>query len=488
MILVWEPSAGEREGVPFARKGSAGERERASPAGRASAADGNGASRRDWSASEFAALIVWVGAVLFGAGPAHAQESLDTIVIDAGYDKQTKIAVVPFRQAPELAGQDAMDEIIAFDLARSGQFAPVERRNMLSFPTERGEVFFRDWRILETEYLVIGRVEKEFDGSVSVAYELHDVTNGRLLAEDRLTAPLDAWRDLAHRISDVVYEAITGIRGAFSTRIVYVLAQNAGTSYASFRLELADSDGARSRTLLSSDEPIMSPNWSPDGSRVAYVSFETGRPAVILQEVESGSREFVSSFPGINGSPVFSPDGRTLALVLSRDGNPEIYVMNLSDRRLRQITRHHGIDTEPSWTPDGRSLVFTSDRGGRPQIYQVELATNFVERLTFHGPYNARARLLADGVHLVFVHRRNGIDHVAWLDLERDDLRVLTATRLDESPSLAPNGTMLIYATKEEGRGILAVVSIDGRVKYRLPSSSGDVREPAWSPFVDTLQ
>ena len=441
-----------------------------------------------WSLIQYAARLLGTGVVLLAAGLAGAQESLDTIVIDAGYDKQTKIAIVPFRQAPELSGQNPMDEIVAFDLARSGQFAPVERRNMLSFPTNRSEVFFRDWRILQTEYLVIGRVEQEFDGNVSVAFELHDVSNGRLMAEDRLTAPPGAWRDLAHRISDVVYQAITGIRGAFSTRIVYVLAQNAGTSYATYRLELADSDGARSRTLLSSDEPIMSPSWSPDAGRVAYVSFETGRPNVILQDVASGSREFISSFPGINGSPMFSPDGRTLALVLSRDGNPEIYVMNLSDRRLRQITRHHGIDTEPSWTPDGKSLVFTSDRGGRPQIYQVELATNFIERLTFHGPYNARARLLDDGAHLVFVHRANGIDHVAWLDLERDDLRILTETRLDESPSIAPNGTMLIYATKEQGRGILAVVSIDGRVKYRLPSSSGDVREPAWSPFIDTLQ
>ncbi len=426
--------------------------------------------------------------MLLALGVANASEGLDTIVIDAGYDNPTRIAVVPFRLAPELAGQQQMAEIIDFDLARSGQFAPEERRNMLSFPSEHKEVFFRDWRILKTEYLVIGRVDREFNGDVSVAYELYDVANERLLIEERLTAPLAAWRDLAHRISDVVFEAITGIRGAFSTRIVYVLAQDAGTSYARYRLELADSDGARSRTLLSSVEPIMSPSWSPDGKRLAYVSFETGRPTVVLQEIETGNREIISSFPGINGSPVFSPDGRSLALVLSRDGNPEIYVMNLADRRLRQVTRHHGIDTEPSWTPDGRSLVFTSDRGGRPQIYQLELATNLVERLTFHGPYNARARLLADGAHLIFVHRRNRIDHVAWLDLERDDLRILTETRLDESPSLAPNGTMLIYATKERGRGILAVVSIDGRVKYRLPSSSGDVREPAWSPFIDTLQ
>jgi TolB protein len=192
-------------------------------------------------------------------------------------------------------------------------------------------------------------------------------------------------------------------------------------------------------------------------------------------------------YPGTNSAPAFSPDGKRLAMVLSRDGNPEIYVINLADRKLRRVTRHHAIDTEPSWTADGRSLIFTSDRGGKPQIYQLELATNLIERLTFQGDYNARARLLPDGKHLVYVHRREGVFHIAWQDLERDDVRVLTKTALDESPSLAPNGTMLIYATQDRGRGILAVVSIDGRVRYRLPSSSGDVREPAWSPFINSL-
>ena len=434
--------------------------------------------------------ILCSGAVcaLSWAATAYGAESLDSIIIDAGYDKQTKIAVAPFRAGPEFADLERLEDIVAFDLARSGQFAPEDRSNMLSFPTERKEVFFRDWRILGVEYLLLGRLNREFDGAVSVAYELYDVTNERAVVEDRLTAPAAKWRDLGHRIADVVYEAITGVPGAFSTRIVYVLAENAGTSYARYRLELADSDGARARTLYASDQPIMSPSWSPDARRIAYVSFATGRPSIVLQDVVSGERELLPHFRGINGSPVFSPDGRRLAVVLSRDGNPEVYVMNLQDYRLRQITRHHAIDTEPSWTPDGRSLIFTSDRGGRPQIYQMELATNFVERLTFEGRYNARARLLPDGVHLVFVHRRKGVDHIAWQDLERGDLKVLTETSLDESPSLAPNGAMLIYATQDQGRGILAVVSIDGRVKYRLPSSQGDVREPSWSPFIDGLQ
>ena len=422
---------------------------------------------------------------LAAAFPCLGGESLDTIIIDAGYDRQTRIAVVPFRQGPEFSNRQPMAEIIAFDLARSGQFAPLQARDMLSHPAERDEVFFRDWRILQAEYLLIGRASAQPNGDVTLAYELFDVTNERPMVQDWLTAPVDNWRDLAHRVSDQVFEAITGVRGAFSTKIAYVLAQDAGTEYARYRLELADSDGERSRTLLSSEQPVMSPSWSPDGRSLAYVSFEGERPTIFLHEIASGKRESLPRFPGINSSPVFSPDGQRLTLVLSRDGNPEIYLMDLADRRLRQITRHHAIDTEPSWTPDGHSLIFTSDRGGGPQIYRLELATNIIERLTFEGRYNARARLLSDGVHLVFVHRSGGVDHIAWQDLVRGDLRILTETRLDESPSLSPNGAMLIYATQDKGRGILAVVSIDGRVKYRLPSSSGDVREPAWSPFMD---
>ncbi len=417
----------------------------------------------------------------------HAAQSLDTIIIDAGYDKQTKIAVVPFSQGPELAHLAPLSDIIDYDLARSGQFAPSDDENMLSYPTTRKEVFFRDWRILGVEYLVIGRTSLDLLGNLKVDYHLFDVFNEREMIVDAVNTNVERWRDAAHHISDAVYEAVTGIPGAFSTRILYVLAQNAGSPDATYRLEMADVDGERARTLFESDEPLMSASWAPDGQRVAYVSFETGRPAIVLQDVRSGARELLTQFSGINGSPVFSPDGERLAMVLSRDGNPEIYVMNLADRSLRRLTRNHTIDTEPSWSEDGQSVLYTSDRGGKPQIYRQELSTNFVERLTFQGSYNTRARLLPGGQHLVFVHRRNGVDHIAWQDLERDDLRVLTRTSLDESPSLAPNGTMLIYATQDQGRGILAVVSIDGRVKYRLPSSTGDVREPAWSPFINTL-
>ncbi len=413
-----------------------------------------------------------------------AASSLDTIIIDRGVDSPIRIAVVPFKTDPSLLSEPNMADIVGFDLARSGQFDPLASENMLSYPSTRQAVFFRDWRILKSAYLVIGSARVNAGGAIDVNFELYDVLGERMMLTRRYSVPRDQWRDVAHRIADAVYEEITGIRGAFSTKIMYVLAQNAGSPRAEYRLEIADSDGERSRTLLRSREPILSANWSPDGKRVVYVTFETGKPTIVLQDVDGPYRERLTNFRGLNSSPVFSPDGRQLAMVLSKDGDPEIFIMDLASRSLRQITRHHAIDTEPSWSPDGKSIIFTSDRGGRPQIYQLELATNFLERLTFRGDYNARARLLPDGKHLVFVHRTNGVFHIAWQDLERDNLQVLTQTALDESPSLAPNGTMLIYATQDQGRGILAVVSIDGSVKYRLPSSSGDVREPAWSPFL----
>ncbi|MGD8832121.1 MAG: Tol-Pal system beta propeller repeat protein TolB [Pseudomonadales bacterium] len=421
------------------------------------------------------------------AGRSFAAGALDTIIIDAGYDKQTTIAVVPFSQGPEFDDQQDFAQIVEFDLARSGQFAPTKKENMLSYPTRRSDVFFRDWRVLGVEYLVIGRTSVDAAGNLQVEYRLFDVFNEREMISETIGTARSRWRDAAHHVSDKVFEAITGIRGAFSTRILYVLAQNVATPDERFSLQVADSDGQRAKTLFTSTEPLLSASWAPDAKSVVYVSFETGRPSIVLQDLATGKRELVTNFTGINGSPKLSPDGRQLAMVLSKDGNPEIYVMNLANRSLKRVTRQPAIDTEPSWTGDGRYLIFTSDRGGRPQIYRVELATNLVERLTFQGPYNTSGRLLPDGEHLVFVHRRNGVDHIAWQDLGQDDLRVLTQTSLDESPSIAPNGTMLIYATQVEGRGILAVVSIDGRVKYRLPSSAGDVREPAWSPFIETL-
>ena len=426
----------------------------------------------------------------FAASALNALE----IVIPEGWDSPTKVAVAPFggallREDPEAEVSVDIAGIVAFDLTRTGQFSLLPSENMLSYPTAPDQVYFRDWRLLGQDYLVIGRAWAEANGAVSVVYHLFDVNSEREVASSRVTAAPEQLRDVAHRIADEVYEQITGIRGAFSTKLLYVLVENPASRSPTYHLKIADSDGARGRTVFQSKEPLLSPSWAPDASRIAYVSFETGKSTIVVQNLVTGERTHVAAYPGINGAPEFSPDGKTLAMSLSRDGNAEIYTLDLASSKLRRITRWPtAIDTEPSWTADGEGLIFTSDRSGKPQIYRIGLDKLMEERLTFEGDYNARARLLPSGRHLVYVHRRERVYHIAWQDLERDTVRVLTQTALDESPSLSPNGVMMIYATQDLGRGILAVVSIDNGFRYLLPEAAGDVREPAWSPFLDTLR
>jgi len=413
---------------------------------------------------------------------ALAQAELN-IEITQGVDNPTTIAVVPFRwDGIEPLPQDIAG-VVDSDLYRSGQFKTLQRDRMLSLPY-RAPKSFRDWRVLGQEYLLIGEVTRAGDGNYRVRYELYDVyKQGRVWGET-VKVGAKQFRAMAHRISDKVYEQLTGIKGAFSTRIMYITANRGVDGTDRFELKVADADGYNARTIMDSKQPILSPDWSPDGRKVAYVSFRTGRPAVYVQDLYTGHREQMTNFRGLNSAPAWSPDGKRLAMTLSKDGNPEIYVMELATRRLTRITNHFGIDTEPSWTADGRGLIFPSSRGGKPQIYQVELATKSVKRLTFKGDYNARGRLSQDGRYLVMVHRRNGVFHIAVQDLKKGDLRVLTKTKLDESPSIAPNGSMLIYATNVGGKGVLAAVSVDGRVKIQLPSSYGNVREPSWSPYL----
>ena len=430
-----------------------------------------------------ALLLVWLWCLI----PLPAQAEL-VIEITAGRDNPTSIAVVPFAWSGWGSADQDVAQIVQQDLHRSGQFAPLGRADMLSLPSAEAEVFFRDWRVTNVEYLLIGRVSAdEFAGAVAVAtieYELFDVFRQERILQGSESGPRTELRMLSHRVSDAVYQQLTGIRGAFATRILYVNVTQRVAAADTFRLMLADSDGARAQQVLISNEPLLSPSWAPDGRQIAYVSFETGRPAIYRQDLFSGERERLTSYPGINGAPSWSPDGNRLALVLSKDGNPNIYVLDLASRHLRQLTRHYAIDTEPAWMPDGRSLLFTSDRGGRPQIYRVDLASGQIERVTYDGRWNARATVAADGRTMALVNQRDNRYHIAVQDLKRDRMQILTATELDESPSVAPNGSMLLYATKFDGRGILAAVSVDGRVKFRLPSREGDVREPAWSPYL----
>ncbi|MCD9457511.1 Tol-Pal system beta propeller repeat protein TolB [Marinibactrum halimedae] len=406
-----------------------------------------------------------------------------TIEITQGSDNPTSIAIVPFKSPVGLPEDVAA--IVSADLQRSGQFDPIPRKNMLALPQSASEVFYRDWRALGGEYLVIGGIEN-VGGNYQVWYELYDVLNQRQIDRDRATASPKDLRGLAHFVSDKVYEKITGIRGAFSTKIAYVEVQRdkSNPKNATYRLVRADADGAREQSILESKHPLLSPRWSPDGKKIAYVSFETSRPAVFIQDIFSGQRQQMTNFQGLNGAPSWSPDGKQLAFVLSKDGNPEIYTMDIATKRYSRITNHFAIDTEPSWSGDGKSIIFTSNRGGQPQIYQVTLASGRVERLTFYGDYNARSSLSPDGKTMVMVHREDGVFHIAAQNVETGDMRILTETHLDESPSIAPNGAMLLYATQHNGKGILAAVSLDAGVKFRLPSQEGDVREPAWSPFL----
>ena len=403
------------------------------------------------------------------------------IEVTQGVDNAVRVAVVPFEYKNRGSLPLDVHEVIDSDLTLSGRFDTLPVEQMLSLPHESSQVFFRDWRLLKVEYLVMGSLER-VDTGIRLRFELYNVFKKSVVATQLIEGTEEDLRDMAHHVSDVVYKNLTGIEGAFSTRIMYITADGPVENRV-YKLNVADADGHRAETVHTSKEPILSATWSADGSKIAYVSFENdGRPAIFIQDLTTGTRQQITSFTGLNGAPAFSPDGKELAMVLSKDGNPDIYILNLETRRLRRVTRHYGIDTEPSWRSDGKAIVFTSNRGGQPQIYQMTLADLTIERLTFEGDYNAKASLLPDGSGLVMVHRRNGIFHIALLNLNRGRLSVLTETELDESPSIAPNGSMLIYATQVAGEGILAAVSIDGGVKFNLPSNEGDVREPAWSP------
>lgn len=405
-----------------------------------------------------------------------------TIEIVGGQEGAQPIAVVPFG-APEGVGRTMEDlaQVIAADLARTGRFKPLPRQDMPATPQTAEAVDLRDWRVLAMNNLVVGQINRRPDGLYQVDFALMDVYSGEQLANLSLASSPTELRYTAHKIADIIYERLTGAPGAFTSRLAYVTSEW-GVDGQRVTLRVADADGHNPQTIVSSKEPIMSPAWSPDGRRLAYVSFENRQTAVFVQELATGRRERVASFPGINSSPAWSPDGSRLALTLSRDGNPEIYILDLHSRATTRLTNSPGIDTEAAWSPDGNEIYFTSGRGGDPQIYRMPATGGEATRVTFERDYNGRASLSPDGRSLVLVTRVNGQFRVALMDLATRSTRLLSRGGLDESPSFAPNGSMVIYATQSNGRGVLAVVSTDGKVGQRLSQDASEVREPAWSP------
>ena len=385
--------------------------------------------------------------------------------------------MVPFASEGALA--QGLAAIVRADLERSGLFRALEVPPILPAPTEASTVSFPEWRSRLADALVLGSVAALPDGRFEVRFRVYDVVKQTALGGVAYTLNRNQGRATAHRISDYIYEKLTGERGVFSTRIAYVV--NRAPRY---ELQIADADGAGAETALASLEPIISPAWSPDGKRLAYVSFEQKKPVVYVHSLLTGQRQVAANFKGSNSAPAWSPDGARLAVALSREGGSQIFLVNPDGSGVRRLVSSSGIDTEPVFSPDGQFIYFTSDRGGSPQIYRMPAGGGDAQRITFEGTYSVSARISPDGKNLAFVARNGGKFQIARMDLATKQVQILTDSDKDESPSFSPNGRMLLLATVLGGRGVLSAVSADGRVKQRLTMSSGDLREPAWGPFI----
>ena len=427
-------------------------------------------------------LILALGA----ASPAFAQLKL---TITQGVTDPINIAVVPFARAVPADGGVDVAAIIQRDLEGSGRFKAMPRTDMLGTPTTRSEIDIAGWKQQRNDYVVVGRVSALPDGQVRIDAELVNVLTGQRISGPYSIAPASNLRNGAHRIADVLYEKIIGIKGAFATRIAYVSVDGKPPTQR-YELFVADSDGANRVRILASPLPIMSPAWSPDGEWLAYVSFERRVSAIYVQHRRTGKKTMVSARAGINGAPSYSPDGKKLAITLSgSSGNLDVYLLELASGQLTRLTDDPGIDTEAVMSIDG-AVYFTSDRSGAPQIYRVSPGSSErPKRVTFTGSYNARPRISPDGKQLAMITLDQGAYRIAIQDLSNGTVQVLSKGRQEESPSFAPNGAMLIFAGRERGQGVLQTVSVDGQVSARLDADAGEVREPVWGPFLpSTIQ
>ncbi len=433
---------------------------------------------RQVSTRVLAAFLLWTC-----AGAAYADLSID---ITKGVTDALSIAVVPFARAVPADGGLDVAAVVQHDLEGSGRFKGMDRKDMLSTPARVTEIQAADWRAARNDYIVVGRLTSLSPTELIIEFDLVNLLSGQTLLQQRVSVAPSALRHGAHRVADLIYQRLTGTRGAFATRIGYVSVDGAPPAQR-YQLLLADADGENIRVILQSAQPIMSPAWSADGEWVAYVSFENHASAVYVQRIRTGERRLVSARAGINGAPAFSPDGRKLALTLSGStGNADVYVLDLGTQVLTRITDDPAIDTEATWSQDGKQLYFTSDRAGGPQIYRVAAQGGEVaRRLSFGVPYAARPRISPDGSQLALVVRDGTGYHIAAQDVASGALRILTRGSLDESPSFAPNGAQIIYAARERGQAILAMVSADGQVTQRLKADRGEVRDPVWGPYAD---
>ncbi len=429
--------------------------------------------------------------------PFQAALALISMELTQGVSGAVPIAIVPF--AGSNTAPQNISEIINNDLAHSGRFKVYNQSALSMQPSDASQVSFPYFQRLGTDNIVVGTVKSLGRDQYEVNFQLLDAYKSKLaekgksssgsqtiVLSKKFVVPGKQLRQVAHHISDLIYERIIGMRGVFSTHLAYVVIKRMPGAPTRYTLEVADQDGYNPRVLLTSTDPIMSPSWAPNGHKIAYVSFEKRRAAIYIQDIISGSRQLVSELPGINGAPAWSPDGGKLALVLSKGESPNIYVLNLSSHQLSQITSDYYINTEPAWSPDGKYLIFTSTRSGGPQIYQYNFATHAISRLTYDGKYNARGWITADGNRLVTIHKDGDAYNIAIFDLNNGSMKLLTppGTHDSSSPSVAPNGSMVLYDTVYQGRNMLAMVSTDGRVQIRLPARDGEAQDPAWSPYL----
>ncbi|RDD80490.1 Tol-Pal system beta propeller repeat protein TolB [Dyella tabacisoli] len=429
--------------------------------------------------STFALVLLAVTALF--AGPVAAQ-SLSVDIV-GGLKTATPIAVVPFAQAGGAPLPTDIADVIRNDFNRSGKFRSLAKTEIVELPSKGADIKFATWRLLKQDFLTIGRISDAGGGMVRVEYELWDVNKQQSMLAQAFTAPAGDLRGVAHQIADQIYEKITGVRGAFWTRIAYITAVGLGNN-TTYSLLVADSDGYNPQVVARSKESLLSPVWSPDGRKIAYVSFEGGNSAIYVQDITTGSRQLVSArAKGINGAPSWSPDGSKLALTLSYVGNPEIFVLDLAGRQETRLTNNLAIDTESFWASDGQ-IYFTSDRSGRPQIYQMAASGGAAQRISFEGQSNLNASVSYDAKQIAMVQGNGNVYRIAIMDRNLGgQVRFISPGPIDESPSFAPNASMLLYAATEGRRGVLYAVSADGQVRQRLVLSDGDVREPSWGPY-----